>query len=40
MTQRERDRLLVLKKVVKKLIKQGQGAQELNLTGPAACVNC
>lgn len=32
MTQRERDRLVVLKKAVKKLIKQSQAAQELGLT--------
>lgn len=32
MTQRERDRLVVLKKALKKLIKQSQAAQELGLT--------
>ena len=32
MTQRERDRLLVLKKALKKVIKQSQAAQELGLT--------
>ena len=33
MTQRDRDRLVVLKKVLKKLIKQAQAAKELNLSG-------
>jgi hypothetical protein len=32
MTQRERDRLVVLKKAIKKLIKQSQAAQEIGLT--------
>src|SRR3982751_3852267 len=32
MTQRERDRLVVLKKALKKLIKQSQAAQELGLS--------
>ncbi len=32
MTQRERDRLVVLKKVQKKLIRQGQAATELGIT--------
>ena len=32
MTQRERDRLVVLKKVLKKLIQQSQAAKELNLS--------
>src|ERR671925_25826 len=32
MTQRDRDRLVVLKKAIKKLIKQSQAAQELGLT--------
>lgn len=33
MTQRDRDRLVVLKKALKKLIKQSQAAQELHLSG-------
>ena len=32
MTQQERDRLVVLRKARKKLIKQGQAAQELGIT--------
>ena len=32
MTQQDRDRLVVLKKIVKKLIKQSQAAKELNLS--------
>lgn len=32
MTQRDRDRLVVLKKTLKKLIKQTQAAQELGLS--------
>ena len=33
MTQRDRDRLVVLRKAIKKLIKQAQAAKELNLSG-------
>jgi len=33
MTQRDRDRLVVLKKALKKLIKHAQAAKELNLSG-------
>jgi Homeodomain-like domain len=34
MTQWDRDRLVVLKKALKKLIKQSQAAQELNVSAP------